>query len=62
MGGFGLGVELKVGGVDDEIIKAAHEVRIVQIRGLLEVCSKAPQFCPYSRALKHGVDVKITKV
>ncbi|TFK44125.1 organic hydroperoxide resistance protein [Crucibulum laeve] len=43
MPGFGLAVDLKVEGVDDEVLKAGHE------------------FCPYSRALKHGVVVNISK-
>ncbi|TDL26068.1 OsmC-like protein [Rickenella mellea] len=42
--GFGIGVDIKVEGLDDtELIKAAHE------------------FCPYSRALRNGVIVNVSK-
>ncbi|KAF9010786.1 organic hydroperoxide resistance protein [Cyathus striatus] len=41
--GFGISVDIKVEGVDDELLAAGHE------------------FCPYSRALKHGATVNISK-
>jgi Ohr subfamily peroxiredoxin len=41
--GFGISVDIKVEGVDDEVLAAGHE------------------FCPYSRALKHGATVNISK-
>jgi len=40
--GFGLAVDIKVDGVDEELLKAAHE------------------FCPYSRALTRGAEVKVS--
>jgi len=44
IGGFGLAVDIKVEGVDDDaLIQAGHES------------------CPYSRALKHGIVVKVSK-
>ncbi|EPQ56918.1 OsmC-like protein [Gloeophyllum trabeum ATCC 11539] len=44
LGGYGLAVDVKVEGVDDEeLIQAGHEA------------------CPYSRALKHGAVVKVSK-
>ncbi|KIY70653.1 organic hydroperoxide resistance protein [Cylindrobasidium torrendii FP15055 ss-10] len=42
MPGFGIGADVKVEGVDDELLQKAHE------------------FCPYSRALKYGVNVQAT--
>ncbi|KAF5346785.1 hypothetical protein D9756_010417 [Leucocoprinus leucothites] len=43
LGGFGLAVDIKVEGVDEEVLQAAHE------------------FCPYSRALKHGISVNVSR-
>lgn len=43
LGGFGIAVDIKVEGVDDELLQAGHA------------------FCPYSRALKHGAVVNISK-
>jgi len=44
LNGFGIAVDIKVEGVeDDEVIAAGHE------------------FCPYSRALKHGAVVNVSK-
>ncbi|KAF9449660.1 OsmC-like protein [Macrolepiota fuliginosa MF-IS2] len=43
IGGFGLAVGIKVEGVDENVLQAAHE------------------FCPYSRALKHGIDISVTR-
>ncbi|KAG6817504.1 hypothetical protein H0H87_008131 [Tephrocybe sp. NHM501043] len=43
MGGFGLAVDIKVEGVDEDVLKAGHEA------------------CPYSRALRHGVVVNVSK-
>ncbi|EGN99757.1 hypothetical protein SERLA73DRAFT_179947 [Serpula lacrymans var. lacrymans S7.3] len=44
LGGFGIAVDIKVEGVEDEeLIKAGHEA------------------CPYSRALKHGAVVNVSK-
>ncbi|KAF8223159.1 organic hydroperoxide resistance protein [Tricholoma matsutake] len=43
MPGFGLAVDIKVEGADEDVIKAAHEL------------------CPYSRALKHGIVVNVSK-
>ncbi|KAF8904961.1 OsmC-like protein [Mucidula mucida] len=42
MPGFGIGVDVKVEGIDDELLQAGHAA------------------CPYSRMLKHGVDVQAT--
>ncbi|KAJ3569366.1 hypothetical protein NP233_g5092 [Leucocoprinus birnbaumii] len=44
IGGFGLAVDIKVEGVDEEVLQAAHE------------------FCPYSRALKHGIAVTVSRL
>lgn len=36
LGGFGLGVDIKVEGIDEEVLQAAHEVRflfVLYIRG-----------------------------
>ncbi|KAH7920705.1 OsmC-like protein [Leucogyrophana mollusca] len=45
LGGFGLAVDIKVEGVEDEeLIQAGHEA------------------CPYSRALKHGAVVNVSKL
>ncbi|KAL5528366.1 hypothetical protein ACEPAF_7502 [Sanghuangporus sanghuang] len=44
MEGFGVNVDIKVQGVDDEaLIQAAHE------------------FCPYSRVMRHGAKVTVSK-
>ncbi|KII92573.1 hypothetical protein PLICRDRAFT_172648 [Plicaturopsis crispa FD-325 SS-3] len=44
LGGFGIAVDIKVEGIEDqEVIDAGHEA------------------CPYSRALKHGAVVNISK-
>lgn len=40
--GFGIAVDIKVEGIDEELLKAGHE------------------FCPYSRALKHGAAVNVS--
>ncbi|KAF8647113.1 hypothetical protein AX16_006945 [Volvariella volvacea WC 439] len=42
LGGLAIAVDLKVEGVDEEVLKLAHEA------------------CPYSRALTHGVEVKVS--
>jgi len=42
--GFGIAVDIKVEGVDDELLKAGHE------------------FCPYSRALKYGAEVNVSRL
>ncbi|THU94194.1 OsmC-like protein [Dendrothele bispora CBS 962.96] len=43
MPGFGIQVDMKVEGVEDELLQAGHE------------------FCPYSRILKHGAVVNVSK-
>ena len=63
MDGFALKVDLKIEGIEDEaLIKAAHEV---VLSGLPSLCSPLThtfvQFCPYSRALKHGIEVNVGK-
>ena len=63
MDGFALKVNLKIEGIEDEaLIKAAHEV---VLSGLPSLCSPLThtfvQFCPYSRALKHGIEVNVGK-
>ncbi|KAF9050419.1 organic hydroperoxide resistance protein [Panaeolus papilionaceus] len=40
--GFGLSVDIKVEGIDEELLQAGHA------------------FCPYSRALNQGVEVKVS--
>jgi organic hydroperoxide reductase OsmC/OhrA len=59
--GFGLAVDIKAEGVDEQVLQAAHEV----CDGLLRLEDKSKsvlsQFCPYSRALKHGISVKVSK-
>ncbi|TFK67392.1 OsmC-like protein [Pluteus cervinus] len=40
--GFGIEVEIKVEGIDEELLKAGHD------------------FCPYSRALTRGANVKVS--
>lgn len=57
--GFGLAVDISVKNVDEEILKAGHEVS-------LRHPSSVPRFmelqlCPYSRALQHGAEVNISK-
>ena len=61
--GFGLRVEIEVEGCeDDEIIRAAHEV-FDQLAFILVLrADRSIQFCPFSRALVHGINVKVTKV
>jgi Ohr subfamily peroxiredoxin len=43
IGGFGIAVDIKVEGVDEDLLKAGHEN------------------CPYSRALKHGAVVNVSR-
>lgn len=59
--GFGLRVEITVEGCeDDALIQAAHEVCPAPCP-VEEVLLYYYQFCPYSRAIKHGIEVKVTK-
>lgn len=63
MDGFALKVDLKVEGIEDEaLIKAAHEVVFSWLSLLYPSLTCPPvQFCPYSRALKHGIEVNVSK-
>ena len=62
--GFGLAVDIKVEGVDEELLKAGHEVCWYKILDEILVAScftnNSSQFCPYSRALTHGALVKVS--
>lgn len=61
--GFGLRVELTVEGCDDDaVISAAHDVRNPRVIGLHLSDTDNIQFCPYSRALSQGAEVKVMKV
>ena len=60
MPGFGLKVDIAVTGLadvqtKDELVAAAHEVR-PPINSLSNVLTAGAQFCPYSRAFKHGIE------
>src|SRR5882762_3870767 len=67
IGGFGIAVDIKVEGVeDDALIQAGHEVRLSP----LAIVSRPHQYythhyflqnCPYSRALTHGAVVNVSK-
>ena len=60
--GFALKVDLKVEGVEDEaLIKAAHEVVLSRFSLYYPLTCPSAKFCPYSRALKHGVEVNVSK-
>jgi organic hydroperoxide reductase OsmC/OhrA len=66
LGGFGLGVDIQVEGVDEEVLQAAHEVRFTNSRDCESVTLRwlflfFDQACPYSRALKLGVNVNVSK-
>lgn len=63
MDGFALKVDLKVEGIEDEaLIKAAHEVVFSLLSSAYPPLSyPSVQFCPYSRALKHGIEVNVSK-
>ena len=64
IGGFGIAVDIKVEGVEDEaLIQAAHEVRFSP-RSCIRIGphNNFLQNCPYSRALTHGTVVNVSKV
>ena len=58
--GFGLAVDIKAEGVDDELLNAAHEV-CLDSWWFAAFTKTFIQFCPYSRALTKGAVVKISK-
>jgi organic hydroperoxide reductase OsmC/OhrA len=60
LGGFGLAVDIKVEGVDEEVLQAANEVRVHSCSTRLHA-NRYIQFCPYSRALKHGISVNVSR-
>ena len=61
--GFALKVDLKVEGIEDEaLINAAHEVPLSWLSSPYpSLTCPFVQFCPYSRALKHGIEVNVSK-
>lgn len=59
--GFGLAVDIKVEGVDADVLKAGHEVRPIVPLSLVLYLTFLRQACPYSRALQHGVVVNVSK-
>ena len=68
--GFGLKVDINVEGVeDDAIIAAAHDVsllprqslRFPETEGLMTLRFGFRQICPYSLALREGIEVNVTK-
>ena len=64
--GFGLRAEINVDGCpDDAIIAEAHEVcppfNVEYATYDADYPVITAQFCPYSRALKHGAEVTVTK-
>lgn len=62
MEGFGLRVELTVEGCDDDaIIASAHDVSPPPASAEELTPTSLAQFCAYSRALKHGVEVTVNK-
>ena len=66
IGGFGIAVDIKAEGVEDEaLIQAAHEVRSLFSDSSSRssgAYSSLLQNCPYSRALTHGAVVNVSKV
>lgn len=64
--GFGLEVEIQVEGVSQELIDAGHAVSIAaymrnEAFGTRGSYVLGGQACPYSRAMKHGAVVKVSK-
>ena len=58
--GFGLAIDIKVEGVDDELLKAGHEVRPENLAPSTMFHTRL-QFCPYSRLVREGGVVKVSK-
>ena len=61
MDGFGLEVEIKVDGADQELIDAGHAVSESSPTISNTANADFSQACPYSRALKNGAVVKVSK-
>ena len=66
IGGFGIAVDIKVEGIDEELLKAGHEVRTFSLLGRFYASETVTdwfyflQFCPYSRLSTQGAVVKVS--
>jgi hypothetical protein len=58
--GFGLAIDIKVEGVDDELLQAGHEVCLEKFTPSIMSYTRL-QFCPYSRLVREGGVVKVSK-
>jgi len=58
--GFGLAVDIKVEGVDKELLEAGHKVITINVFFTRMTADFADQFCPYSRALDKGIVVNVS--
>lgn len=57
--GYGLAVDIKVEGVDKNLINAGHEVCLDSL-WIVTFTKTLPKSCIYSRALAHGAEVKVS--